>query len=58
MLSRGSLLTADELAFFDAMAARGSAETELPYTSGFSRGTTLPFYLATGGRARLDMRIR
>jgi len=51
-------LTAEEMAFFDYMAGRGAARTELTYTSGFSRGLTKPFYLATGGRAALKTRMR
>ncbi|MGH7333783.1 MAG: hypothetical protein ACREKS_13785 [Candidatus Rokuibacteriota bacterium] len=58
VLSQGRLLTADEIAFFDYMAARGAARTELPYTAGFSRGVTKPFYLATGGRASLETRVQ
>jgi hypothetical protein len=53
VLSRGGLLTPDELAFFDHMAARGALQVEVPFTSGFDSGTTKPFYLATGGRAEL-----
>jgi len=53
VLSKGRLLTGDEVAFFDYMAARGEATTELPFTSGLARGITKPFFLATGGRATL-----
>jgi hypothetical protein len=58
VLSAGRLLTADELSFFDHMAARGEATTPLPYTSGFAFGTTLPFALATNGRGQLSTTIR
>jgi hypothetical protein len=57
VLSRGRLLNADEMAFFSHMAARGEARTELQYSSGFSRGMTRPFFLATGGRATLQTRM-
>jgi hypothetical protein len=57
VLSRGRLLTASELAFYDHMAARGEAETILPYTSGLARGNTRPFFLATSQRARLLTRL-
>lgn len=53
VLSSGRLLTPSEMAFFDHMAARGQAKTELAYDGGFVRSTTKPFYLATGKRATL-----
>jgi hypothetical protein len=58
VLSAGRLLTQEEMAFFDHMAARGEARVELPFTLGFSRGMTKPFYLATGGRATLTTRVQ
>lgn len=58
ILSRGRLLTADELAFFEYMAARGEMRVALPYSDGLTRGNTLPFYLATGGRGTLTTRLR
>ena len=55
VLSSGRLLTPPEMAYFDHMAARGEARTELGYDSGFVRGaTTKPFFLATGRRATLS----
>jgi hypothetical protein len=48
-----TLLSADEMAFFDYFAARGSMMIPLGYTSGFASGITWPFYLATGGRGCL-----
>lgn len=55
VLSAGRLLTASEMAFFDHMAARGQAKTELAYDSGFVRGATAkPFFLAVGRRATLS----
>lgn len=58
VLSRGRLLSQDEMAFFDHMAERGEERVELPFTSGFSRGMTKPFYLATGGRATLVTQVQ
>jgi hypothetical protein len=58
VLSAGRLLTADEMAFFDHMAARGEATTPLPFTSGLVRGTTKPFYVATAQRGRLTTVVR
>jgi len=57
VLSRGGLLSDNEMAYFDHMAARGEATTELPYTLGLSGGITKPFFLATGGRATLSSTI-
>jgi hypothetical protein len=45
-----SFLNHDEMSFLDYFAARGGMMVPLHYTSGFSSGVTLPFYLATGGR--------
>ena len=58
VLSAGRLLTADEMAFFDHMAARGEATTPLPFTSGLARGTTKPFHVATAQRGRLTTGVR
>ena len=53
VLSAGRLLTADEMSYFDHLAARGEATVPLQYSSGLARGTTKPFYLATKQRGRL-----
>ncbi len=58
VLSAGRLLTADEMAYFDHLAARGEATTPLQYSSGLARGTTKPFYLATKQRGRLETSVR
>lgn len=58
VISFGRLLSADEMAFFDYMAARGAATEQLFYSSGFVSGTTNPFYLATRGRATLDPTLK
>jgi hypothetical protein len=50
-------LTPREMAFFDYFAARGEAQQPLSFTSGFGRGTTLPFGPATGGRGSLTTRL-
>ena len=54
ILSADRLLTEDEMAFFDYMAARGEATNELPYTLGLASGVTKPFYLATQGLGTLS----
>lgn len=58
VLSLGRFLNQDEMDFFDHLAARGEAREPLHYTSGLVTGTTLPFYLATGGRATLTTRLQ
>lgn len=49
IVSRDRLLSNDEMAFFDYMAARGEATTPLTYASGLVRGVTKPFFLSTHG---------
>jgi FG-GAP-like repeat len=46
-------LNDDELALFDYFAVRGESTLPLPFSSGFEKGITKPFYLATGGRGFL-----
>ena len=57
ILSADRLLTEDEMAFFDYMAARGEARNELPFTAGLASGITKPFYVATRGLATLSTTI-
>ncbi|HEX6558322.1 MAG TPA: hypothetical protein VF021_02650, partial [Longimicrobiales bacterium] len=58
VLSRGGLLSRDEMAFYELMAARGEQPSPVSYFTGFSRGITLPFSLATTGRATLTTSVR
>ena len=58
VLSRGGLLSRDELSFFNHMAARGEAEADLAVITGSTRARTLPFFAATGGRGTLTTRLR
>jgi hypothetical protein len=58
VLTRGGILTRQEMAFFEHMAVRGEQSLPLPFANGITRGTTQPFFLATGGRASLSTRIR
>jgi hypothetical protein len=53
VLSRGRLLTREELSFYNAMAKRAESEGGLPVIISTTRFTTLPFFAATGGRGRL-----
>ena len=57
IITRDRLLNDDEMALFEFFAARGEAKIVLPYTSGFARGTTKPFYLATRQLATIDLRF-
>ena len=57
VISRDRLLTDDEMAVLEYFAARGEATTSLPFTAGFARGTTKPFYVATRGLGRVDLRL-
>ena len=57
VISRDRLLTDDEMAVLEYFAARGEATTTLPFTAGFARGTTKPFYVATRGLGRVDLRL-
>lgn len=58
VLSRGGLLSRDEMAFYEFMAKRGEEQAELAYYTGSTRGVTLPFGPATGGRATLTTSVR
>ena len=58
ILSRGGLLSREELSFFNHMAARGEAEVDVPVINGAMRSITQPFFGATGGRGRLITRLR
>jgi hypothetical protein len=60
VLSRNALMTREELAFYNVIAQRAENETEtgIPAIIATTRFTTLPFWAATGGRARLITRLR
>jgi hypothetical protein len=53
IVTKERLLNKNEMEFFDHFAARGEAAELLPFSSGFAKGMTKPFFLATGGRASL-----
>jgi hypothetical protein len=53
IVTKERLLNKNEMEFFDHFAARGEATELLPFSSGFAKGMTKPFFLATGGRASL-----
>jgi hypothetical protein len=58
VLTRGGILTRQEFDFFEYVAARGELRVPVVASNGITRGTTQPFFLATGGRATLSTRIR
>ena len=57
VITRDRPLDHDELALLEHFAARGEARLALPFTSGFARGTTKPFFVATRGLASVDLRL-
>jgi hypothetical protein len=57
VISRERRLTRAEMAFFDHFAARGESLVPLPFASGFEKGITRPFALATRGLATLQTDI-
>ena len=59
VVSRGRLLTREEMSYFNHMAARGEVQSDVPspVLVGTVRTTTLPFFGATGGRAQLVTRL-
>jgi hypothetical protein len=58
VLSYGRLLSSVEMAYFDFLAAQTESEVELPSSVlGFASGVSWPFWIITGGRARLRSRI-
>ena len=57
VISRDRLLNDDEMALLEYFAARGEAKTPLPFSEGFDKGTTKPFYVATRGLATVDLQL-
>jgi hypothetical protein len=57
VLTYGRLMTATEMAFFDAACARAETKTPVPWLNGATVTTVPGFYLATGGRATLTTRL-
>jgi hypothetical protein len=57
VLSYGRLLTASEMAFFDAAAARGETTVQLQSSIGLAMSAAPGFFLATGGRATMKTRL-
>ena len=49
-----SLLSGEEMAFYDYFAGRASLKTRVRYSSGLAKGIAKPFYVSTGGRGELD----
>jgi len=57
IVTRDRLLTPEELAFFDYMAARASFTQPVPFAIGLARGVARPFYLTTHSRGSLDATV-
>jgi hypothetical protein len=57
VLTYGRLMTASEMAFFDAACARAETRTPLTTVDGLATEQAPGFYLATGGRATLTTKL-
>ena len=51
------LLSPEAMAFYNFFSQRAELKKEVIYSSGLAKGTTRPFYVATGGRGELNTRI-
>jgi len=58
LVTRDDLATPEEMWLYSYFAARGELRERVPTHSGFLKELGQPFYLATGGRATLDMSIK
>jgi hypothetical protein len=58
VVSRERLLTPNEMAWFNYMAARGEGTAPVEVWEGFAHYTGKPFTLATGGRMILKTKLR
>jgi hypothetical protein len=52
-----ALLSREAMSFYSYFARRAQATGEVPYHSGFAKGTAKPFYLSTRGLGTLDARM-
>jgi hypothetical protein len=57
VLSEERLLSASEMAYYDAVSARAEGTEEVWVVEGFSRSLDAPFALATGLRATMDVTL-
>ena len=57
LVSRDGLVPADVMQLYDYFSARAEGTEIVSFHTGFGKGQSNPFYLATGGRAQLDTRI-
>jgi len=58
IVSKDGLLSDDIMRLYDYFSARAEETRILPYSSGFVKGQTKPFYLSTHELGRLDVRIK
>jgi hypothetical protein len=57
IVSPNGLLSREAMAFYSYFARRAQATGEVPYHSGFAKGTAKPFALSTRGLGSLDARV-
>ena len=57
LVSRDGPVPPEMMSLYSWFAERGDARAPVPTRSGFAKELGMPFYIATGGRASLDMSI-
>jgi hypothetical protein len=57
LVTRDGLATPEAMALYSWFAERGEGRVSVPTHSGFTKTIAPPFFVATGGRGRLDMRV-
>ena len=57
LVTRDGLATPEAMALYSWLAERGEGRVSVPTHSGFTKTIGHPFFVATGGRGQLDMRI-
>jgi hypothetical protein len=58
IVSKDGLLSVDAMRLYDYFSSRAEETSIVPFSSGFVKGNTKPFYLATQNIGRLDARIK
>jgi hypothetical protein len=58
IVSRDGLLSADAMRLYDYFSQRAEGTAIVPFSSGFLKGNSKPFYLSTQQKGELDTRIK
>lgn len=58
IISKDGFVSADTMRLYDYFSARAAGREIVPYSSGFAKGVTQPFYLSTRRMGQLDVRIK